>query len=335
MSENTILTWDDESDTYIVDPNDAATIQLSSLPKPAEFFFHRNDLRDGLRDVILEEGVPEGKVCVDPSGEAYIYVSHYWSRNNWNYPLNMRYHMDLMYRLLEFREREFNDISEIEFDDICVLNFNIHPGNCNLLSEVFSYGIEVLNWIDAEVNKAQDLISKTVDTIRSNYSTYKLVEVPSLIDKIKSERDKNKKGLLLEELMAKLFNKVPGFEVIERVRTKTEEIDVFVSNCSADPFWSKESPLILIECKNWSSKCGKDELVLFRDKIKNRRGRAKLGFFISWNGFKRTFNLADLRTSQDDILIVPLDGDSIIQSVNDGDFGSNLKTWINRATLDD
>jgi len=42
--------------------------------------------------------------------------------------------------------------------------------------------------------------------------------------------------------------------------------------------------LILAECKNWTGKCGKNEFVLFHQKLENRSQRSTLGMLISWVG---------------------------------------------------
>jgi hypothetical protein len=97
-----------------------------------------------------------------------------------------------------------------------------------------------------------------------------------LIDQIRKVEEAStpaSKGTSLEELLARIFSMVPGFEVTSRIHTETEEIDLVVLNGSGEPRWRAEKPLILVECKNWSSRCGKNELVQFREKLRNRRTR--------------------------------------------------------------
>ena len=86
------------------------------------------------------------------------------------------------------------------------------------------------------------------------------------------------------------FRTVPGLKVVEhRVRTETEEIDLVIANEGNGRGFRYEAEFILVECKKWSEKCGKDEFVLFEKKIHNRRQRGSLGFLVSWNGFTDTF----------------------------------------------
>jgi hypothetical protein len=117
-----------------------------------------------------------------------------------------------------------------------------------------------------------------------------------------------------------LFETVPGFTVSGRIRTATEEIDLSILNDSNDPRLRRESAVLLAECKNWTGKCGKDEFVIFREKIDNRHRRCRLGFLISWNGFASTVTKEMLRGSREETLIVPITGEELRTAVRDGDF---------------
>jgi hypothetical protein len=71
---------------------------------------------------------------------------------------------------------------------------------------------------------------------------------------------------------------VPGSSATGRVLTATEEIDIRIQNASDDPVWKRESALLLAECKNWTSKCGKDEFTLFKDTLRNRTAASRADF---------------------------------------------------------
>lgn len=131
----------------------------------------------------------------------------------------------------------------------------------------------------------------------------------------------NAKGDALERLMRTLFESVDGFTFRERnLRTETEEIDlVFDNRCSKHP-WGYEGPLLLAECKNWSTRVGKDEVVLFKSKMQHRRQRCTVGFLIAWGGFAETVDAELLRSSSESWVLIALDGTSIKQSVTDGSF---------------
>lgn len=155
----------------------------------------------------------------------------------------------------------------------------------------------------------------------------------SMVKKVENTKDKYEKVKALESLMKLLFKQVDGFHVDTNARTKIEEIDIFIRNESKSEFWKKESIFILGECKNWTERSGKNELVIFRSKIENRKDRVKLGFFISWNGFTETYTSEDLMGSKGDILIIPIDGQQIKECIISGDIESYLKQCYQQAVI--
>jgi hypothetical protein len=134
------------------------------------------------------------------------------------------------------------------------------------------------------------------------------------------------RGKCLEELSVRLFNSVPGFKAKARLRTKTEEIDVFVLNGSTEAPWRDMGPALLGECKKWSAKCGTEEFNHFESKVRNRRGQCKCGFFISWNGFTEPFLEQRLRSSREDFLIVLIEA----KHIREGIAKSNFQTILYR-----
>ena len=235
--------------------------------------------------------------------------------------------MDLMKRLAEFRSTEFEDISDIEFNDDgdwCHLYFTIKlKTQDEKLIDAYQEALQLMEWIDEKVNSAQEQIGNQINNISQTYSKARLLELPELLEKLKiataEKSKKNEKGQLLEELSVRFFSKINGLKVIERIRTKTEEIDLVILNETNNGILKSESPLILVECKNWTTKkAGKNEYVAFREKLTNRRSRAKLGFFISGLGYAKTFFQEDLRNSKDDILIIAIEVDEIIEIMKDG-----------------
>jgi hypothetical protein len=128
--------------------------------------------------------------------------------------------------------------------------------------------------------------------------------------------------------MTVLFETIEGFSVSERTRTQTEEIDLFAVNTGDVPAFRQEGRIILVECKYWAKKCGKDEFVLFRAKMANRGDRCTLGFLVSWNGFASTFTSEMLRSSREKLLVVPLDGTQIRAAVESNKFlDCLLEAW--------
>lgn len=153
-----------------------------------------------------------------------------------------------------------------------------------------------------------------------------------LIQVVETAQSSNEKGLALEELMVRLFNEITDFKVNDiRVRTETEEIDIVLLNNSDDPRYKRESALLLAECKNWSSKIGKNEFVIFKEKIENRKSRCTLGFLISWNGFTDTFTKEMLRGSREQVLVIPIDGKHIKLAIQKQNFTQILLDAFDNA----
>ena len=149
-----------------------------------------------------------------------------------------------------------------------------------------------------------------------------------LLSDVITQTDIQVRGRSLEELALRLFNTVPGFKAKSRLRTRTEEIDLFILNGSNDAPWRDMGPALIGECKNWSGKCGTEDFNHFESKVRNRRGQCKCGFFVSWNGFSRTFVQQRLRSSREDFLIVLIEGGHIEEAIAKGSFGAVLyRLW--------
>ena len=157
----------------------------------------------------------------------------------------------------------------------------------------------------------------------------------TLVDRVETTTSNYEKGLVLEELTHRLFHNCLGFTVTDsRVQTETEEIDLIVLNNSTDPRFSRESAILLIECKNWSKKCGKNELVVFKAKVENRSSRCSIGFLISWNGFAETITKEMLRGSREQTLVIPIDGKAIKEAIRKDNFAEALiDAWHNAVTI--
>ncbi|XCA83501.1 DNA (cytosine-5-)-methyltransferase [Exiguobacterium mexicanum] len=139
-----------------------------------------------------------------------------------------------------------------------------------------------------------------------------------LLSQIESETNSQEKGKILEVLIKIFFEEVKNFEVSTNIRTRTEEIDIVIKNNSKKNPWKEEGVIIIGECKNWNKKCGKNDFVIFKQKIENRNKRVRLGFFISWAGFTDTYLKERLRSSGDETLIIPIDGDQIKKAIESG-----------------
>jgi hypothetical protein len=171
-----------------------------------------------------------------------------------------------------------------------------------------------------------------LDNVFGNVARRK--DLKLLLEAKDKARTAEEKGRALEELVAGLFDSITGFTIEDRrVKTETEEIDLYVVNGSNDPKLQREEAIILVECKNWTSKCGKNEFVEFKSKMENRKARCSLGFLISWNGFADTITKEMLRASHERLLIVPIDGKQIQDAVRNGSFFNVIVSAWNNATM--
>jgi hypothetical protein len=81
------------------------------------------------------------------------------------------------------------------------------------------------------------------------------------------------RGHALEDLIVYIFSLVPGLDLAERNKMNAfaaEEIDVAFWNDGAPGGIAQFDHILLIECKNWSTPVGYQELAVFSDKLRSR-----------------------------------------------------------------
>jgi hypothetical protein len=301
-------------DPLFLSPSEIAMLTADDLPE----------------DVMLSIGqTKDGVMNVEWDGhffkagrELKAYCQYIWTRKYWDAPLGMPFYLDLVKRSVETREKTKRDVRFLQWDDDGAF---IHLSyECtdlpNRLSDAYDEVIKRQNWLE----EAAESVSRSVGILSSEtaqkVSGWGSSSPEELINIVETAKTTDDKGRSLEELVARLFAEIPGFTVSGRVRTETEEIDISVLNSSSDPRFVREEVLILVECKNWMSKCGKNEFVLFKEKMENRKGRCSLGFLVSWNGFKVTVTKEMLRGSHERVLVVPMDGHQIRAAVRENSF---------------
>ena len=153
---------------------------------------------------------------------------------------------------------------------------------------------------------------------------------------VRVEVDPNRKGKLLEDLMALVLKTVPGFHQVSTQRkNETEEIDVVVRNESTDPLWVNErTSYILVECKNWSKPVGVAELRSFLHKVQRKFDRCRLGLFVAPGGFTESLR-AELRGERkDDKLVMLLGPQDLADLIASGDRNETLKKLHERAVIE-
>lgn len=127
------------------------------------------------------------------------------------------------------------------------------------------------------------------------------------------------KGRRLEELVAALLDlpdsKLPVLE--KRLKHADEELDLVLRNDLDEPFWKGfGSPVVLVECKNWSSRVDINELRILETKMRDRNRIASLGIFVSLAGFTQQFLVRARDLQGQGLTIFPVTGDDIHEIIH-------------------
>jgi hypothetical protein len=296
------------------------------------------DLPEG---VSVEIGTVKGHtVHLDWNGRLFQEHGHVkgeadytWTRKYWYAPIGLEHYLDLVRRAVEVRNREHSDVELSHYDDdgaYIHLTFVVHTHETNL-GEAYRHIQTLSQDVEEAAESAAHEVGKRLAEIASRLSGWGSQSLDTLVEAVAKATSADERGRSLEELVGRLFETIPGFTVTDRIKTATEEIDIAVLNDSTDPRFKRESAILLAECKNWSSKCGKSEFVLFKEKIENRSNRCSLGFLVSWTGFKSTVTKEMLRGSRESTLVVPITGKEIRAAVRDGSFAHVLATCWEKA----
>jgi hypothetical protein len=217
-------------------------------------------------------------------GERLVAEAEYiHTRKYWYAPVGLEEYMDLIRRAVETRHRVHGDVDLGDYEDdgaYIHLHFKITTAERNL-GRAFEIAQKVTSELEEAANRAADEVGKRVAEVAARLSGWGSESLDQLVDSVERAKSTDDKGRSLDELCSRLFETVPGFAVTGRLRTATEEIDISILNDSTEPRLRRESALLLVECKNWSGKCGKDEFVIFREKVENRNRRCSIGFLVS------------------------------------------------------
>ncbi|MGB3493214.1 MAG: restriction endonuclease [Elainellaceae cyanobacterium] len=292
-------------------------------------------LLDDIPDqVMVEVGTfKDGVMHLDWSGRLYKdqdqikgEADYTWTRKYWYSPIGLEHYLDLVRRAVELRNRVHGDVEIIHYDDdgaYIQMAFAITTKQKNL-GKAYRYIKALCSELEETAEKAADELGRRISEVASRVSGWGSQNLDELVNAVEKASSVDERGRSLEELISRLFETMPGFTVTDRIKTATEEIDIAVLNDSSDPRFKRESAILLVECKNWTNKCGKNEFVLFKEKIENRSNRCSLGFLVSWNGFKDTVTKEMLRGSREHTLVVPITGKDVRAAVRDANFSEML-----------
>jgi hypothetical protein len=308
------------------------------LPSQVLDEIEASDIPEG---VLVQVGKPkDGVIHIEWSGtlrqEGGVIVGeadYTWTRKYWYSPVGLEQYLDIVRRAVEVRAAWKGDVKLTHFDDdgaYIQMTFEVRSNETNL-KKGFDQIRGICGQLQESAESASDEVGKRIAEVAARVSGWGSQTLDQLVEAVEKASSTDAKGRSLEELMSRLFESVGGFIVTDRVRTATEEIDLSILNDSSEPRFRREGAILLAECKNWSSKCGKNEFVIFKEKIENRSRRSTLGFLVSWNGFKTTLTKELLRGSREETLIVPITGKDIREAVREDDFGGLLTKCWDRA----
>jgi hypothetical protein len=271
----------------------------------------------------------EGRLLRNEDGSFQSVIFQEISPKYWGGAIGARFYVDLLHKCIQSMVGKVHGLAIEEFDDEddvllrLIYSFPVHGVN---LGEIFDKALQVQGQLELPANQVHDdvmrALARSADRVlQGHYAN--AVELVARVDSAKTSADK---GASLELLMESLFAQVPGFVVYERDRhTATEELDLVVINDSKDPAYSKDGPVILVECKNWTNKSGRPEYSQLETKMRNRHNRCTIAFFISWSGFTETISRETIRLSRENYLIVCLTGNDIRHAALAGNFSEFLR----------
>jgi hypothetical protein len=160
-------------------------------------------------------------------------------------------------------------------------------------------------------NSAFRVLLENEQAVREDYTK---LECAKSLEHSRLITDANEKGRALEDIVEMLFRLERGLVLQDkRVVTGDEEIDLLYRNNVDRPFWlSFQSPLVFVECKNWSKNVGAVEIRNFEGKLRNHAG-AKIGVMVAGSGFTREVDNALRRQSRENYHITLITLDEILE----------------------
>lgn len=286
-------------------------------------------LHDGSLEVFWE-----GILVRNPDGAFTAVIRHDIVHKYWEEAVGSRFYLDLLHKCVLsmmgiIENLKVDDIDNT--DDVVARIRYSFPTTGESLEDVFDKARRIQDEIETPAQRVVDDVTRALARSADRVLRGHYARVSDLMTRVEAAKSSTEKGMSLEVLMAALFEQVPGFVVYDRnTRTETEEIDLIVLNDSRDPVYLREGPLVLVECKNWTSRPGRPEFSLLEGKMRNRYSRCTMAFLVSWSGFSDTTWRETIRLSRDKNLIVCLTGSDIRRATLAG----NFPEYLRQATLE-
>jgi CheY-like chemotaxis protein len=193
-----------------------------------------------------------------------------------------------------------------------------------------------------EKEELDNWLPKLAKTITNYYK--EVDEDPSQINKAllrfyaetKNETDTYIKGQRFENFISLLFGSFGYKEIIKRVKDiSLNEVDLIIRNEIDDIFLNKQGSYILIECKNKpETKVGKNDFIIFKSKLENTNGLARMGFIVTSGFISRNTYIEAVRDSKSDSKIFFLSNPEIEQLINASDKLSEFKKIMDNQVKD-
>lgn len=172
--------------------------------------------------------------------------------------------------------------------------------------------------VGSVVRHFQGTVSKLakIEELVKKFETYNIGSemLGKIWSEAKLEKNKNRKGELFERFISSLITLDENLMIEEiNTRTESEEIDIVIKNYGHIPFYAQiQSPIILIECKNWTSNISAKEVRDFVQKVENRpRVLCKVGVLITTSTLTEDAVKELIRHSGKNFTIAIMDGDDI------------------------
>jgi hypothetical protein len=274
-----------------------------------------------------------GRLIRDTDGTFWSIIRHEIVPDLWTEAIGISFYFDLLHKCLLNRRDTIEGliVDKYEYgppvDFYLTYRFPVSGAN---LKEAYDEARRIQSDLEGPAEQLLYDMTKTLARSADRILSSHHAQVSQLVSRVEAAKSPSDKGSALESLMSALFEQVPGFVVYGRdVRTETEEIDLILLNDSQDPVYSKDGPLVLVECKNWTTKMGRPDFSLLESKIRNRHSRCTVAFFVSWSGFAETTWRETIRTSRENYVIVCLTGNDVRRAA----LGGSFPEFLREATL--
>ena len=106
-------------------------------------------------------------------------------------------------------------------------------------------------------------------------------------ENLKNETNSQAKGKLLEQFLVQLFNSIDWLNVVaNNLNNGDEELDIVLQNNIHEWFFANlNSPLLLVEAKNWKDNVPTKVARDFTSKTHLHKNLARVGILVAVNGF--------------------------------------------------